>query len=86
MPNQIDQQVKKKLGVAFNANTATSNLINNAINAIDDVVNELTETDVDEDIINMEDYVEDHKRLQLFSKNFNTLEQNSLSAKINTEI
>ena len=93
MPSQIDQQVKKNLGLAFNANTATINAtdiavnaINDGINAIDDVVNELAEEDIDENIVNVEDYVKDHKRLQLFSKNFNAPEQGFSNAKINSNI
>ena len=68
MPSQIDQQVKKDLKVAFNANTAINDLNDDAINAIDDgikatndVVDELAEVDVDENIVNVEDYMESHK-------------------------
>ena len=50
------------------------------------MVDELAEVDADEDIVNVEDYVKDHKRLQLFSKNFNALEQSFFSAKINLKI
>ena len=42
--------------------------------------------DVDEDIVNVKDYVEDHKGFQLLSKNFNALEQGFSSAKINSKI
>ena len=61
MPSQIDQQVKKDLRVAFNANTAINNPIDNTINTIDDVVDELAEMNVDENIVNVEDYIENHK-------------------------
>ena len=83
--SQIDQEVKKALGVAFNANTGAINNTDNAINTINDVVNELAEVDSDKNIVSMKDYVEDHKRLQL-SKNFNALEQSFSSAKINSKI
>ena len=85
--------MKKDLEMAFNANIVTSNATDNAINAIDDrinaindVVDELAEIDVDKDIINMEDYVENHKKFQLISVNLNALEQSFSSAKINSEI
>ena len=60
MSSQIDQQVKKDLGVAFNVNIAINNptdnainAINNEINAIDDVVDELAEVNVDKNIVNV---------------------------------
>ena len=31
--------------------------------------------DIDEDIVNVKDYVKDHKRFQLLSKNLNATEQ-----------
>ena len=93
MPSQIDQQVKKNLKVAFNANIATSNAIDNAINAINDrinaidnVIDELAEVDVDEDIVNIQDYVKNHKTFQLLSKNFNASEQSSSNVEINSKI
>ena len=61
MPSQIDQQVKKDLGLVFNANIAITSAIDIAINAIDDVVDKLAEIDVDKDIVNMEHYMKDHK-------------------------
>ena len=86
MLSQIDQQMKKNLEIAFNANTAISNATDNAINAIDDVVDELANVDIDEDIVNMENYMEGHKKFQFLSKNFNAPEQSFSSAKINSKI
>ena len=93
MPSQINQQVKKNLELTFNVNTATINAIDIAINAIDkeintinDVVDDLAEVDVDKNIVNVKNYVEDHKRLQFFSENFNAPEQGFSNVKINSDI
>ena len=79
--------------MTFNANIVTSNAIDNTINAIDDGINaiddmidKLAKIDIDKNIVNVENYVKNHKRLQLFSENLNALEQSSFSAKINSEI
>ena len=72
-PGQINQHVKKALGIIFNANIAAINDTDNAINVIDDVVNELAKVNVNEDIVNVEDYVKNYKGSQL-SKNLNALE------------
>ena len=94
MFSQIDQQMKKELGLAFNTITIITNITDNAINAIDDginaiddVINELAEIDVDEDIVNVKDYVEDHKDSKLpLSENFNASEQSFSSAKFSSKV
>ena len=45
--------MKKALKVVFSANTVATSLTDNAINAIDDLV------EVEEDIVNAQDYIED---------------------------
>ena len=71
--------------MAFSANIATIDSTNNGINAIDKV-DKSAKIDVDKNIVNVQDYVKDDKRLQLLSENFNALEQNFSNAEVNSEI
>ena len=91
--NQLNNKVKKYLKVALNVNIAafdsTDNaigIIDNRINAINNLINESAKVNVEEDIVDVQNYVKDDKRLQLLSKNLNTLEQSFSNAKANSEI